>query len=267
MAAILDTVSNAASTFKSKSMGVIDGLFPPAKRAEVLSKLQTWAAANPKLAGFLLAQLALSGFPLIMFGVFTVTVFVFSLIVALLVGVLVALLFTAFMVGVALLVVLPTTFITTLGASFVFLWGLGGYYLVKWFNQSDGPAPDGSAIGDKLNNLTGGRMSFLMDGMRGQGSNGSRNDSGDKDSKDEDSKGKDGEVFPRADDGDDQKGKNAHSSARSSASTGPRKLNREHVKNGVTRAADTEDIKQKAGSATNTVSSVKGVAGGATSLT
>ncbi|KAK8169948.1 hypothetical protein IWX90DRAFT_465602 [Phyllosticta citrichinensis] len=259
MAAILDTVSNAASTFKSKSMGVIDGLFPPAKRAEVLSKLQTWAAANPKLAGFLLAQLALSGFPLIMFGVFTVTVFVFSLIVALLVGVLVALLFTAFMVGVALLVVLPTTFITTLGASFVFLWGLGGYYLVKWFNQSDGPAPDGSAIGDKLNNLTGGRMSFLMDGIRGQDSN---------DSKDEDSKGEDGEVFTRADDdGKDSKEKNAHSSARSPASTGPRKLNREHIKNGATKAADTDDIKQKAGTATNSVSSVKGVASGGTGLT
>ncbi|KAK7550406.1 hypothetical protein JOL62DRAFT_480425, partial [Phyllosticta paracitricarpa] len=179
---ILDTISTAASTFKSKSMSVIDGLFPPAKRAEVLSKLQAWAAANPKLAAFLLAQLALSGFPLVMFGVFTVTVFVFSLIVALLVGVLVALLFTAFMVGVALLVVLPTTFITTLGASFVFLWGLGGYYLVKWFNQSDGAAPDGSAIGDKLNNLTGGRISFLMDGMRGQDSENGRKDSKDKNS-------------------------------------------------------------------------------------
>lgn len=260
MAAMLDTISNAASTLRSKSMGVIDGLFPPARRAEILSRLQTWAAANPKLAGFLLTQLALSGFPLVMFGIFTVTVFVFSLIVALLVGVLVALLFTAFMVGVALLVVLPTTFITTLGASFVFLWGLGGYYLVKWFNHSEGPAPDGSAIGDKLNNLTGGRMSFLMDGMRGQ-------DSGDKDSKDEVSKTKDEEILPRADDDSkDLKEKTAHSSGRSPVSTGPRKLNREHIKNGASKAVDMDDVKQKAGNATKSASGVKGVAGGVTGL-
>ncbi|KAK7524270.1 hypothetical protein IWZ03DRAFT_322346 [Phyllosticta citriasiana] len=257
MAAILDTISTAASTFKSKSMSVIDGLFPPAKRAEVLSKLQAWASANPKLAAFLLAQLALSGFPLIMFGVFTVTVFVFSLIVALLVGVLVALLFTAFMVGVALLVVLPTTFITTLGASFVFLWGLGGYYIVKWFNQSDGAALEGSAVGDKLNNLTGGRISFLMDGMRGQDSENGRKDSKDKNSQ---------PSPPADDDGKDLKEKDSHSSARSLTSTGPRKLNRDHLKNGASKVANTDDVKQKTGSAANSVSNVKGVASGATEV-
>lgn len=81
---------------------------------------------------------------------------------ALLVGVLAALLFTAFMVGVALLVVLPTVFITTLGASFLFLWGLGGYYILKWLNGDSEPAAEGEAIGDKINNLTGGRLDFLM---------------------------------------------------------------------------------------------------------
>lgn len=115
---------------------------------------------------FLLSNIALTGLPLIMFGVFTITVFVFSLVAALLIGVLTALLFTVFMVGVALLVVLPTVFITTMGATFLFLWGLGGYYILKWFNEGESPAPEGSAIGDTLNNLTGGRMSFLMDGAR-----------------------------------------------------------------------------------------------------
>ncbi|KAK8225735.1 hypothetical protein HDK77DRAFT_137608 [Phyllosticta capitalensis] len=257
MAAFLESVQNVAAAFQSKSMGVIDGLFPPEKRAEVLSRLKTWAVANPKLAGFLLAQLAMSGFPLFLFGVFTVTVFVFSLVVALLVGVLVALLFTAFMVFVAILVVLPTTFITTMGASFVFLWGLGGYYIVKWFNQSEGTAPDGSAIGDKLNNLTGGRMSFLMDGMRKQDAEG-----GHKDVQDKDAQG------PRRADDDrkDGKEKEAQTSARSPISSGPRKLNREHIKNGVGKAADTDDVRQKTAGATNSVSSVKGAAGGATGL-
>lgn len=81
-----------------------------------------------------------------------------------------ALLFTAFMVGVALIVVLPTVFMTTAAASFVFLWGLGGYYILKWFNKG-APAPEGGAIGDKLNSLTGGRLDFLMDGARNLQSN------------------------------------------------------------------------------------------------
>jgi len=69
----------------------------------------------------------------------TITVFVFALIAAILIAVLGALLFTAFCVGVALLVLLPTLLITTFGATFVWLWGVGAYYLLKWFNQKDIP--------------------------------------------------------------------------------------------------------------------------------
>lgn len=97
-----------------------------------------------------------------MFLVFTLTVFVFSLVAALLVGLLAALIFTAFAVGVALLIILPTVFMTTMAASFLFLWGLGGYYIVKWFNEGESPAKPGEAIGDKLNSLTGGRLDFVM---------------------------------------------------------------------------------------------------------
>jgi energy-coupling factor transporter transmembrane protein EcfT len=100
-----------------------------------------------------------------LFITFTITVFVFSLIAALLIALLVALLFTVFMVGVALLFVLPTVFITTMAASFIFLWGMGGYYILKWFGEPGGAA-DGEAIGDKLNNLTGGRLGFLMEGAK-----------------------------------------------------------------------------------------------------
>lgn len=116
--------------------------------------------------GFLLTNFALTGLPLLLFIVFTITVFVFSLVAALLVGVLAALAFTVFMVGIALIIILPTVFMTTMGATFLFLWGLGGYYIVKWFNEDSGPAAEGEAIGDKLNALTGGKMSFLMDGAR-----------------------------------------------------------------------------------------------------
>jgi len=100
-----------------------------------------------------------------MFIVFSITVFVFSLVAALLIAVLVALLFTVFCIGVALLIVLPTVFITTMGATFLFLWGLGGYYILKWFNSTS-PAKPGKAIGDKFNMITGGRLDFLMQNIR-----------------------------------------------------------------------------------------------------
>ncbi|KAF2738563.1 hypothetical protein EJ04DRAFT_412966, partial [Polyplosphaeria fusca] len=147
-------------------MNALNRVFPPEQRAETLNKLQQFAINNPKLAVFLTTQIALTGLPILLFLTFSVTVFLFSLIAALLIGLIAAVLFTAFMVGVALLVLLPTVFLTTFGATFIFLWGLGGYYILKWFNDGEAPAPEGFAIGDKLNNLTGGRMGWLMDGSR-----------------------------------------------------------------------------------------------------
>ncbi|KAJ9643012.1 hypothetical protein H2199_004534 [Coniosporium tulheliwenetii] len=162
MGSILDTIQGFLGGLGDGATGILDSFFPPEKRAEVLARLQSFAVGNPKLSAFLLSNIALTGVPLFFFFLFTLTVFVFSLVAALLVGVLAALLFTAFMVGVALLVVLPTVFITTLGASFLFLWGLGGYYILKWLNGDSAPAGEGEAIGDKINNLTGGRLDFLM---------------------------------------------------------------------------------------------------------
>ena len=101
-----------------------------------------------------------------LFILFTLTVFIFSLVVALLVGLLVAIGFTLFMVIVALVILFPTVFFTTLAACFFFLWGMGGYYLLKWFNKGETPAAQGDAIGDKINALTGGRLDFIMGGAR-----------------------------------------------------------------------------------------------------
>jgi Promethin len=110
----------------------------------------------------------LSGPPLLLFAVFTITVFIVSLVSALLIGVIAALLFTVFMVLVALFVVLPTVFLTTMGATFIFLWGIGGYYIFKWFNDGTSPAAVGNAVGDKLNTLTGGKLGWLMESARGK---------------------------------------------------------------------------------------------------
>ncbi|MCJ1248149.1 hypothetical protein MMC30_005364 [Trapelia coarctata] len=123
----------------NKGQNWIDKFFPPERRAELWAMFVKFTTEKPMLASFLLSQFALSGIPLALFFVMSITVFVFALVAALLIGVLGALLFTAFCVGVALLVLLPTLFITTFGATFVWLWGVGAYYLIKWFNQKEIP--------------------------------------------------------------------------------------------------------------------------------
>ena len=69
----------------------------------------------------------------------TITVVVFSLLAALLIGLIGALLFIVFAVGFALVILLPTLFITTFAAAFIWLWGMGAYYILKWFNQKEIP--------------------------------------------------------------------------------------------------------------------------------
>jgi len=121
---------------------------------------------------FLGMNLLLTGIPLGLFILFTIAVFIFALVVALIVALLGAVLFTVFCVGVALMIVLPTILFTTFAATFLFLWGLGGYHLLRWANKDNnsesGEAPEGSAIGDKLNSLTGGRLTGFMEDARGQ---------------------------------------------------------------------------------------------------
>ena len=69
----------------------------------------------------------------------TVGVLVFSLVAALVIGVLGALVFTVICVGFALLILLPVLFVTTFAGAFIWLWGVGAYYIVKWFNKKDIP--------------------------------------------------------------------------------------------------------------------------------
>lgn len=118
-------------------------------------------------------NLFITGVPLFLFVLFSLTVFIFALVVGLLLGLLGAVAFTLFCVGLALTIVLPTIFFTTMGATFLFLWGLGGYYLLKWANgegSGDSGSQDnsGPTIGDRLNSLTGGRLTGFMQSARSE---------------------------------------------------------------------------------------------------
>lgn len=117
-------------------------------------------------------NLALTGVPLFLFVLFSLTVFIFALVVGLLAGLLGAVAFTLFAVGLALAVVLPTILFTTMSATFLFLWGLGGYYILKWANGegsgNSNSQEGGPSIGDRLNSLTGGRLTGFMNSAKSQ---------------------------------------------------------------------------------------------------
>ena len=124
---------------------------------------------------FLGMNLALTGVPLGLFVLFSLTVFIFALVVALVVALLAAVLFTLFAVGTALLFVFPAVLFTTGTACFLFLWGLGGYYILRWANgdKEGAPkqAPEGQSIGDSLNRFSGGRLDGFMQNVRSQNAN------------------------------------------------------------------------------------------------
>jgi len=254
MAGLLNSLQGILGSIGSGFQNILDRILPPEKRAEIFAKLQSFALNNPKLAAFLLTQIAFSGIPIALFITFTIAVFIFSLIAALLIGIVVALLFTVVMVLVALFVVLPTVFMTSFGAAFVFLWGLGGYHILKWLNEGQSQAPEGKAIGDKLNNLTGGRMSWLMDGARKkhEGDGGVKEGAKQEDEKQQDhskeSKGENGsgtDVQKHVNSGKDHATKNVNGA--------PKKLNK-------TTSGAKSEVNNKDGSAKDAV-------GGATGLT
>jgi len=113
--------------------GSLDKVFPHEQRKAWKAWLAGFATERPYLTSFLLSQIIISGLPLVLFAITTVAVFVFALIAGVLVGVLGALLFVGFTVGVALLILLPTLFFTTTAAVFVWLWGVSISFIIKWF--------------------------------------------------------------------------------------------------------------------------------------
>ncbi|KAG7005211.1 hypothetical protein G7Y79_00021g050780 [Physcia stellaris] len=123
----------------NKGQGILDRFFPPERRNELSAKLSKFATEKPMFASFILSQVALSSLPLGLFIILTITVIVFALIAALLIGVLGAVIFIVVCVGIGLIILLPTLFVTTFAAAFIWLWGVGAYFIVKWFNQKEIP--------------------------------------------------------------------------------------------------------------------------------
>lgn len=171
VSAIPSAVQGSLSSLASTSSSLLDRYFPPERRESLKNKLIKFATEKPQLASFLLANIALSGIPLGLFFVMTLSVAVFALVAGLLVGVIGAALFIVFAAGTALIVLLPVLFFTTTAASFVWLWGVGTYYIVKWFNKEEVPGVH-KPMAEGLADQTG--LKDSLPALNGEGGAGGR---------------------------------------------------------------------------------------------
>ncbi|KAL8970778.1 MAG: hypothetical protein Q9197_003633 [Variospora fuerteventurae] len=158
----------------------LDNIFPPEKRDELMAKISKFATEKPMMASFILSHLALSGVPMGLFIIMTITVVVFSIVAALILAVLAAVVFSVVCVGFALIILLPTLFVTTAAASFIWLWGVGAYYILKWFNKKEipgihKPMEDGMTDGLGLDALTGDKAPPPSEKANGHAASGSAN--------------------------------------------------------------------------------------------
>lgn len=119
-------------------------------------------------------NIALAGIPLGLFTLFGLSVAVFSVLGGIIAGILGAVFFTLFCVGIALTILLPVLMFTTGSACFLFLFGLGGYKILKWANSQDQNGDNGNGekkgttVGEGLDSLTGGRLTDLLDSAEAQ---------------------------------------------------------------------------------------------------
>ena len=94
----------------------------------------------------------------------TISVVIFALLAGLIIGLLGAVLFIVAAVGFALIILLPTLFFTTAAATFIWLWGLAGYYILKWFNEKKIPGIHTEMKGGIQENMEG-----QLDSITGKG--------------------------------------------------------------------------------------------------
>ncbi len=104
----------------------------------------------------------MTGLPLVLFFAFAITTFLVSLSTCLFLGLLISIAITFFLVGFALLFVIPTVIIASCSATFIFIWGFVGYIILRRFNEGEEPAKLGTRVGDKLHKLTGGRSGYFQ---------------------------------------------------------------------------------------------------------
>ncbi|KNG45098.1 hypothetical protein DDE82_003145 [Stemphylium lycopersici] len=153
-------VQHAAKSVEAQFEHTTSQILPHKRREQMVERARDYAHHNPRAAAFLTAQTALTGLPLVLFLAFAAATLLVSLTTCLFLGLLVSLALTFFVVSFALIFVVPTVVIASCSATFIFMWGLVGYIILRRFNEGEAPAKPGTRVGDKLQALTGGRSAY-----------------------------------------------------------------------------------------------------------
>ncbi|KAL2010218.1 hypothetical protein VTN00DRAFT_6025 [Thermoascus crustaceus] len=135
---VLSTIQPLLLSALAKAHAALDRILPPSRRSALQSRLTTFATSHPHLATFLLSQLIFCVLPLLLFLLSAVGILVASLVTVLVAGVLGAVLFTGFCVGVGFLfVVLPVSVVAAGSGVAAWFWGWGVYYALRWVGVVD----------------------------------------------------------------------------------------------------------------------------------
>lgn len=130
---VLSTIQPLLLSALDKAHATLDRVLPPSRRSALQSRLTTFATSRPHLATFLLSQFIFCVVPLLLFLLSAFGILVASLVTVLVAGVLGAVLFTGFCVGVGFLfVVLPVLVVAAGSGIAAWFWGWGGYYALWW---------------------------------------------------------------------------------------------------------------------------------------
>ncbi|EMD67802.1 hypothetical protein COCSADRAFT_34587 [Bipolaris sorokiniana ND90Pr] len=145
-------VHHAAKSVEAQIGATTNQLLPPRRREQMIEQSRDYANRNPKIAAFLTTQAAFTGIPLVLFLAFAAVTLLVSLTTCLFLGLLVSLSITFFVVGLALIFVVPTVFIASFSAIFIFIWGLAGFIILRKFNERGASAKPSTRFGDAVKN-------------------------------------------------------------------------------------------------------------------
>lgn len=92
--------------------------------------------------------------PLLIFLTFILSTLFLSLLTAFVVTLFFAFAFTFGAVILALFVLVPVLFLTTIAANFIFVWSIGAYFAARWFNGGKPLNEKGTKVGDALDRVS-----------------------------------------------------------------------------------------------------------------
>lgn len=129
--------SNTFSKMTAKVKEIADKYVPPDTRNATAQQISKFAQDRPFLAAFILSNALLNGLPIFMFLTFAVSLSVIASVTATIFALIAAAFFVLFVLGLALLVLIPLVSFTTFLAVGLWLSILMVHILRKWARERD----------------------------------------------------------------------------------------------------------------------------------